>query len=146
VRLLRFALLAFVAALLLAVKVAAPATGAPAHGGISCRSLTAPSSLGATLLGLHRDYERHRPDVHNPTITGPVGHVYLGICAGERFALASFDARYNGVYFGVTDQPERFIRAPGGPWRDLGNTGGNPCGGSPTALLEAWKIAKRCPE
>jgi hypothetical protein len=111
----------------------------------SCKVLAASSSLGATLLGLHRAYERHQPDVHNPTITGPVGRIDLGVCGGERYAFASFNARYNGVYFGTTDQPERFVEPPGHGWRDIGNTGGDPCGSAPTALLEAWKLVRSCP-
>jgi hypothetical protein len=112
----------------------------------TCRALAAPASLGGTLLALYREYELHRPDVHNPTITGPVGAVHLGICGNRRYALASFDARYNGFYFGVEDQPERFVAAPGKGWRDIGNTGGDPCGSAPTALLKAWRIVRACPD
>ena len=111
----------------------------------SCRVLRPPSSLAGTLLQLHRTYERHQPDVHDPKITGPVGRVRLGTCGAERYALASFDARYNGYYFGTEDQPERFVSAPGGAWRDIGNTGGEPCGSAPAALLEAWGIVHSCP-
>lgn len=98
-----------------------------------------------TLLALHRAYERHQPDVRDPTITGPVGRVDLGICGGRYYALARFDARYNGLYFGTEDQPERFVEVPGEGWRDIGNTGGPPCGSAPTALLKAWRIVRSCP-
>jgi hypothetical protein len=116
----------------------------PAASG-ACRVLTTPRSLAATLLRLHRVYMRHRPDVHHPTITGPVGRVDLGACGATRYAEATFDARYNGVYFGAEDQPERFVRRGGG-WRDIGNTGGDPCGSAPTALLVGWRIVRRCPD
>lgn len=87
----------------------------------------------------------HQPDVHHPKITGPVGPVHLGRCGTERYAIASFDARYNGLYFGIEDQPERFVRLAGHPWKDIGNTGGDPCGSAPTPLLVAWKIIRSCP-
>jgi hypothetical protein len=135
-------------AALVVLAVVVPARGGaavPARAAAVCRALVSPHSLGATLLALHRAYERDQPDVHDPKITGPVGRVYLGICGAEHYALAGFDAAYNGVYFGLTDQPERFIEPPGEGWRDIGNTGGDPCGGSPTALLEAWKIVHACP-
>ena len=141
------------AALVLVVVLAFAALGSVARAGdlgnqasSGCRALAAPASLGKTLLTLHRAYERHQPDVHNPTITGPVGRVHLGVCGKRRYALASFDAKYNGLYFGVEDQPERFVAAPGKGWRDIGNTGGDPCGSAPTALLTAWKIVKHCPD
>ncbi|HUB75428.1 MAG TPA: hypothetical protein VL977_00150, partial [Solirubrobacteraceae bacterium] len=116
---------------------------AQASGG--CRVLSPPGSLGATLLALHRDYMRYQPDVHNPKISGPVGAVHLGQCHGEQYALATFRQRYNGVNFGTTDQPERFQKPPGQGWVDIGNTGGDPCGSMPTALLVAWKIVRACP-
>jgi len=116
-----------------------------AQAATSCTVLAAPQSLGKTLLTLHREYMRHQPDVHHPTITGPVGRVRLGRCGSERYALASFDARYNGLYFGIEDQPERFVKLPHQPWKDIGNTGGDPCGSAPTALLVAWKIIRSCP-
>ena len=136
--------LAVATALVGAVSVAGADAGA-AGAVTSCNVLTAPSSVGKTLLGLHRAYERHQPDVHNPTITGPVGRIDLGICGGERYALARFDARYNGLSFGTEDQPERFIERSGGGWRDIGNTGGDPCGSAPTPLLVGWKLIRSCP-
>jgi len=132
-------------ALLTAAAGPAAAVGAPARVATSCRVLATPASLGPTLLALHRTYMLHQPDVHKPKITGPVGRVYLGVCGLERYALADFDATYNGLYFGVQDQPERFVKPAGGGWRDIGNTGGEPCGSAPTALLEAWKIVRGCP-
>ena len=137
-----------VLALLASSGLAAAVSGVDAAAtpaSASCRVLAAPASLGATLLRLHRAYERHQPDVHNPTITGPVGRVDLGVCGASRYALGWFDARYNGFYFGTEDQPERFVEPAGGSWRDLGNTGGDPCGAAPTALLVAWKLVPRCP-
>jgi hypothetical protein len=136
------------AALALVTTTAGPAAAsaaAPARAATSCRALATPASLGATLLALHRAYMRHQPDVHKPKITGPVGRVYLGVCGSRRYALADFDATYNGLYFGVTDQPERFVKPAGGGWRDIGNTGGEPCGSAPTGLLVAWKIVRSCP-
>jgi hypothetical protein len=135
--------LAAAAALIGAVPLAS-AHAFAAHASSSCTVLAAPSSLGKTFLALHRAYERVQPDVHNPVITGPVGRVRLGVCGGERYAIATFDQKYNGVYFGATDQPERFIEPPGHAWRDIGNTGGDPCGTAPTALLKAWKIVTAC--
>ena len=88
---------------------------------------------------------RHQPLVKNPTISGPVGAVNLGRCGHTRYALADFNARYNGINFGTQDQPERFSMAAGGAWKDLGNTGGDPCGTMPTALLKAWKVIRACP-
>ena len=85
----------------------------------------------------------HSPGL--PTITGPVGRVYVGICGSKRYALADFDAHYNGLYFGIQDQPERFIKPAGEAWQDIGNTGGPPCGAAPLALLKAWKIVHSCP-
>jgi hypothetical protein len=134
-------------AVLAALAVASlSGAGTPAAGATNgCSALPAPSSLGGQLLRIHRSYERSQPDVHKPTITGPVGRVLLGHCGSKRWALASFDGTYNGDYFGTEDQPERFSQLPGKPWRDLGNTGGEPCGSAPTALLEAWKIVRSCP-
>ncbi len=111
---------------------------------VGCRVLDAPRSLGTTLLSLHRAYERHQPDVHNPRITGPVGRVDLGTCGGERYALAWFDAKYNGFSFGTEDQPERFIQPPDEGWRDIGNTVVTRAGSAPTRLLEAWRIVRSC--
>lgn len=133
------------AAAVLAPLTTINAAAAPARSATSCRALATPASLGATLLALHRTYMLHQPDVHKPRITGPVGHVYLGVCGSERYALADFDATYNGLYFGVQDQPERFVKPAGQGWRDIGNTGGEPCGSAPTALLKAWKIVRSCP-
>jgi hypothetical protein len=119
-----------------------PALAATAR---SCTVQAAPASLGGTLLRVHQEYMRHQPDVHHPKISGPVGPVHLGRCGSQRFALASFNARYNGFYFGIEDQPERFIELPHQPWKDIGNTGGDPCGSAPTALLVAWKVVRSCP-
>ena len=134
-------------ALGMALATALGAAVAPggAAGAARCRVLVAPASLGPTLLALHRAYMRHQPDVHDPRITGPVGHVHLGSCGGEEYALATFDARYNGYYFGSEDQPERFVKPPGRSFRDIGNTGGDPCGSAPTALLVGWGIVRSCP-
>ena len=128
-----------------AAAAAGSADSGTAGSATGCKVLVAPASLGATLLALHRVYELHQPDVHNPTITGPVGRIDLGICGSERYALASFNAKYNGVNFGITDQPERFVEPAGSRWRDIGNTGGDPCGTAPTALLKAWKMVRSCP-
>jgi hypothetical protein len=133
------------AAALLGIAPLASAHTLAARTSSSCTVLVAPSSLGKTLLTLHRAYERVQPDVHNPVITGPVGRVDLGVCGVERYALTTFDAKYNGVNFGATDQPEHFVELPGHAWRDVGNTGGDPCGTAPTALLKAWKIVSACP-
>jgi hypothetical protein len=142
----RLAIVQLAAAAALAASVSASSLdGVAAHAAPSCKVLSAPRSLGGTLLSLHRNYMRHQPDVHKPTITGPVGRVYLGSCGSERHALASFDARYNGLYFGIEDQPERFIEPPGEGWRDIGNTGGDLCGAAPTALLKGWKLVRSCP-
>jgi hypothetical protein len=125
--------------------VAATSLGSSAaQASTSCRALSAPSGLGMTLLALHREYMRHCPDTHNPKITGPVGPVHLGRCNGKEYAIASFDARYNGFYFGTEDQPERFVKPHHGDWRDLGNTGGDPCGSMPTVLLVDWRIVRHC--
>ena len=138
------AIFPLVVAVALAGAISAASAGRLAAPAGKCKVLVAPASLGKTLLGLHRTYERHQPDVRNPTITGPVGRVDLGICGGERYAEASFNARYNGINFGTEDQPERFVAPPGKGWRDLGNTGGDPCGSAPTALLVAWKLVRSC--
>jgi hypothetical protein len=132
---------------LAALTTALPAAGvaAPARAASTCRVLSAPRSLGATLLTLHRAYMAHQPDVHNPRITGPVGPVHLGVCGTTTWALTAFDARYNGVNFGETDQPERFSRAAGKGWVDLGNTGGDPCDAAPPTLILDWKLVTRCP-
>ena len=141
-----FAILAVAAMAALVGGTSAPAaTAVVAHSASSCTVLKPPSSLGKILLSLHRAYMRHQPGVRNPKITGPVGRIYLGSCGGERYALASFDARYSGLHWGIQDQPERFTKAPGKGWRDIGNTGGPPCGSAPTALLKAWKIVRSCP-
>ena len=142
---LRLTAVALAATALVGAISVASANALATPAAASCHVLAAPGSLEKTLLGLHRAYERHQPDVHNPTITGPVGRVDLGACGAERYALAWFDARYNGLYFGTEDQPERFIEPSGRGWRDIGNTGGDPCGAAPTALLMAWKIVHSCP-
>jgi len=139
------ALTALAATAALAVSLPSAGAAATAHTAGGCRVLPTPASLGATLLRLHRVYMLHEPDVHKPTITGPVGRVYLGICGSKRYALADFDAHYNGLYFGIQDQPERFIKPAGEAWQDIGNTGGPPCGSAPLALLKAWKIVHSCP-
>jgi len=142
----RPSIISLAAVAVLAGAAVSSATPRVAHASGSCTVLAAPPSLGNTLLRLHREYMSHRPDVHHPKITGPVaGTVHLGRCGSERYAIASFDARYNGFYFGVEDQPERFTRLPGHPWKDIGNTGGDPCGSAPTALLVAWKTIRSCP-
>jgi hypothetical protein len=135
---------AALAALAGAVSVASADAGA-AHSAAACRVLSTPATLGKTLLGLHRTYMRHQPSVHNPKITGPVGRVHLGICGSARYALADFNATYNGVFFGIQDGPERFKQPAGKGWTDLGNTGGDPCGAAPTQLLIGWKIVHSCP-
>jgi hypothetical protein len=142
----RIASVLVVAASLTFAVCSAGAADTVAHSAAGCRVLTPPASLGKTLLALHRDYMRYQPDVHNPKITGPVGPLHLGSCDGEEYAMADFDATYNGVYFGDTDQPERFLNAEAGNgWVDLGNTGGDPCGaGIPTPLLKAWKVVRSC--
>jgi hypothetical protein len=132
------------AALAAALLTGAEAPAAAADG--DCTALATPATLGSELLRVHRAFEDHQPDVHKPRITGPVGRVLLGRCGSKRWALASFDASYNGDYFGTTDQPERFTQLPGRGWRDLGDTGGDPCGSAPTALLKAWKIVRSCPD
>ena len=144
-RRLGLALVTLAVAIALAVTVPAWSAGATAHAASNCRVLSTPSSLGVTLLSHHRAYMHHRPAVHKPTIPGPVGRVYLGICGSKRYALTDFDATYNGLYFGVEDQPERFVKPAGAGWRDIGNTGGDPCGSAPLALLKAWKLVRACP-
>ena len=143
---LRLSILSLAAVAVLAAASVSSATALVAHATRSCTVLAAPLSLGNTLLSLHREYMSHQPDVHHPKITGPVaGTVHLGRCGSERYAIASFNARYNGFYFGVEDQPERFIQLPHHPWKDIGNTGGDPCGSAPTPLLVAWKVIRSCP-
>jgi hypothetical protein len=134
-----------VAAAALVAAIGAPGAGATGHQPATCGVLPTPAGLGATLLRLHRAYERTLPDVHNPHFTGPVGPVHVGICGSERYASANFDARYNGHYFGIQDGPERFVKPAGQGWRDIGNTGGDPCGSAPTGLLVAWGIVRSCP-
>jgi hypothetical protein len=140
----RITLIGALAALAAASLAGEDPPAAGAAGG--CTALATPATLGRELLRVHRTFEDHQPDVHKPTITGPVGRVLLGRCGSKRWALASFDASYNGDYFGTTDQPERFTQLPGQGWRDLGDTGGDPCGSAPTALLKAWKIVRSCPD
>jgi hypothetical protein len=142
VRTTRHLTLALIAVAALAGSVAGTGT---ANASSACTVLPAPHSLAVTLLRLHRTYMRHQPLVKNPTISGPVGAVNLGRCGHTRYALADFNARYNGINFGTQDQPERFSMAAGGAWKDLGNTGGDPCGTMPTALLKAWKVIRACP-
>jgi len=145
-RSLRHTLAALAVAVVAAASlIAAPPSTAGAAAETGCRVLTVPASLGATLLALHLHYMQHQPDVHHVKLAGPVGRVHLGICGTERYALADFDATYNGLDFGIQDQPERFTRPAGRGWRDIGNTGGDPCGAAPTALLVAWKIVRSCP-
>jgi len=143
---LRPSILSLAAVAFLAAASVSGATGPVARATRNCTVLATPPSLGNTLLRLHREYMSHQPDVHHPEITGPVaGTVHLGRCGSERYALASFNARYNGLYFGIEDQPERFTQLPRHPWKDIGNTGGDPRGAAPTPLLVAWKIIRSCP-
>jgi len=137
-------MLAVAGAVAIAVPAASASPPAATLGTSGCHVLRAPRSLGATLLALHRAYMLRQPDVHDPQISGPVGTVHLGVCGTTRWALADFSARYNGVNFGVTDQPERFSQARGRSWVDLGNTGGDPCAAAPRALILDWKLATRC--
>lgn len=133
-----------IATLTVAAASAPQAVARRASTAGACKVLMPPRSLGKTLLALHRDYMHYQPDVHKPKISGPVGPVHLGVCGGEKYAMASFDQAYNGVNFGTTDQPELFQKPPGQGWVDIGNTGGDPCGSMPTALLVAWKIVRSC--
>jgi len=98
-----------------------PSAGAAATAHTQAAAGCSHTSLaGATLLRLHRVYM-----LHEPTCTSndhrPVGRVYLGICGSKRYALADFDAHYNGLYFGIQDQPER-SSSRRRRWQDIGDT------------------------
>ena len=118
---------------------------APSHAGTSsCQVLHASHYTRAKLLAVHRA-QMHRFG-NAGSATGPVGRVYVGRCGNLFYALASFNHRVGTTNFGLQDQPERFTRRPGGPWRDKGDTGGDVCNTAPKALIKKWGFgSKRCP-
>jgi hypothetical protein len=69
------------------------------------------------------------------------GTTYYGSVGKWRYALATFSQP--GV--GTTDQPELFSKAPGGRWRDRGDTGGCLTKGIiPPALIRLWHLRSYC--
>jgi len=122
----------------LLIPTATPATP-PADTSATCRVLPVSTSLRTTLRRVHVRYLQSNLD--KPfTVRGPRGRVYNGRCGSTQYALASFSATIGGTFFGTQDQPERFRRKVGRRWRDLGDTGGDPCFTAPRALLELWNI------
>jgi hypothetical protein len=111
----------------------------PADASATCQVLQVSKALRTTLRRVHVRYLERGLD--KPfTVRGPRGRVYNGRCGSTQYALASFSATIGGTFFGTQDQPERFRRKVGRRWRDLGDTGGDPCFTAPRALLELWKI------
>jgi hypothetical protein len=77
-----------------------------------------------------------------PGSKGPLaGRTYYARWNGKEYVLATFDlARTH-----LTDQPELFVRPPGGRWADKGDVGGSPpCEWAPKPVLVVWNLARGC--
>jgi hypothetical protein len=100
----------------------------PAPAASSCKKLTVTDGLRADLK------EAHARLTDRP-FAGPK-RVRYGRCGTKYYALASFKDKE----LGYQDQPEHFTRSAGHGWKDRGDTGGDPCGTAPDAMLRAWGI------
>ncbi|MFN8132159.1 MAG: hypothetical protein U0R70_11490 [Solirubrobacteraceae bacterium] len=106
-----------------------PAQAAPSAspGAASCKAL---SSKGLKAV-LRRVMDR------NTTQRTPLpSKVRFGRCGSRYYAAAWFN--FPGT--GFTDQPEKFTRQRGRPWRLIGDTGGPILDGIPRALRNAWGL------
>jgi hypothetical protein len=134
-------------ALIVPAVAATASEPAPTHrdaagAAVTCEALKPTKSLRRKLRRIHIRTLRRGTD-EEIRVRGPVGRVYVGRCGTTRWALASFSHRIGGTFFGTQDQPERFRRRRGRPWKDLGDTGGDPCGIVPKRLLVAWGLECR---
>ena len=107
------------------------AAASPAVAASWCHSLAVTPRLDAQLRAVHLR--------HVVVASGPRrGSSHYGRCGHVYYALAAF---YH-PRVGYTDQPEIFRRATGRRWRDLGESGGEPCSARmvPRPLLRSWRI------
>lgn len=117
-----------------AVVAAGLAGGAPAQpmlaASITGHSCTALSSKGFKAV-LRKVMSR------NTTQRTPMpAKVLFGHCGSRYYAAAWFD--FPGT--GFTDQPEKFTRQRGKPWRLIGDSGDPILYGIPRALRNAWGL------
>ena len=103
------------------------------------RNLVATAEVKAALRAAHL---RTVPLADRAKTRGPLkGTTYYGSVGKWKYALATFS--HPGV--GTTDQPELFSKAPGGAWRDRGDTGGCLTKGIiPRALIRVWHLSSYC--
>ncbi|MDQ2969290.1 MAG: hypothetical protein M3R37_13360 [Actinomycetota bacterium] len=112
----------------------APAAAAPV-----AKNLVATASVKAALRTTHLAVLQPS---QRAGVRGPLkGTTYYGSVGKWKYALAMFSQP--GV--GTTDQPELFSKAPGGRWRDRGDTGGCLTKGIiPRALIRLWHLRSYC--
>jgi hypothetical protein len=107
-------------------RPAAVAAAAP-----SCHNLTVDAGLRRALTRAHA-----RP--REGAISR--GSIYYGRCGQTRYAIAGF-SKAGG------DQPEKFRRQPGKPWRDFGDGFEDGCSNArypiPRALVLIWGFCQR---
>ena len=124
----------------LGLVVGLPA-GADARTGATpiAKNLVATPKVKTALRATHL---RTLPLSDRAATRGPLPRsTYYGSYGSRRYALATFsDPRV-----GTTDQPELFSKAPGGAWRDRGDTGGCLTKGIiPRALIRVWHLSSYC--
>jgi len=121
------ALAAVVAATTLSLSAATGAAATPA-----CRNLAVPSGLRAALTAAHA--RPREGDIRR-------GSLYYGACGRTRYAIASFSKA-------LADQPEKFRKLPGRPWRDMGDGFEDGCSAGarwpiPKPLVRLWGTCGR---
>ncbi len=114
-------------ALLAATPTVAPAASEPAATGVACKALSS-KGLKAVLRKVMSRYSDQR--------TPLPGKVLFGRCGTRYYAAAYF----NFPLTGPTDQPEKFTRRRGGPWRLIGDSGDPILYGIPRALRNKWGL------
>jgi len=103
------------------------------------KNLVATASVKAALRATHLAVLQ---PAQRAGVRGPLkGTTYYGSVGKWKYPLATFS--HPGV--GTTDQPELFSKAPGGAWRDRGDTGGCLTKGIiPRALIRVWHLSSYC--
>jgi hypothetical protein len=102
-----------------------------------------PRNLAATpkvKAALRATFIRTHSNLTARSIGGPLrGRTYYGSYQGREYAVAVFSI----PRLGTQDQPEVFRRPSAGPWRDLGDTGGDICPPTiPLPLLKVWNFQR----
>lgn len=114
-------------ALLAATSNVAPAASRPVAPSTTCKALSS-KGLKAVLRKVMSRYTDQR--------TPLPGKVLYGRCGTRYYAAAYF----NFPVTGPTDQPEKFTRRRGGPWRLIGDSGDPILYGIPRALRNKWGL------